>query len=733
VRTIFPSGIHAGTNCFIMGALLAFLAYGRLIAQPTLTTFGIVSEYRTLKNARGVIVGDFNGDGTDDIASYDGVSVFIHFQGNDALSWRTTSFTLDHVFSRIVSARFNGDRSSDLVTLIDDPAEIRVYLAGRGGTFRPRWQTLLPEPFDTLTVADINSDNKMDILLYGKKHLGITAFLGNGDGTFKKPKVLFPEASFGIVSVADVNGDGLNDLIAVDWIKNEVLYYPAFGKMKFSDPAVITLAGEPSSVDEVSMDGDPFTDLVIGFAEQGKVQTFTGDGFGKFDQLQTVTLPISTAQIILRDVNGDGRADLMALGRTTATVTVLLNGARGLSAEPVILEAGADPLDIVTFTHAGMRSPDLCVLDRTPSRLRVFYNALVKPPEGMTLEYCTGIRPQGVIASDIDHDGWNDIIVANSGSSSLGMFFSQDSGRIAGGWTVPLPIEPVSLRSIAQDDSTAVIISAGAHGELAVTDINTRTYGHSTSMLPASFRSEIVSVSAPDGNLRIIAILQSAPGERPAMTEYEEVSASRFTEQNIPGPDGNRLIEAIPLPEKNQATRRLAVMTYDDHHKRAAVCELWQQDVVHGTPVKVRPLFSVPAIESSKVFLWGGHINSDRATDIIVSADDTLYAFLARGDTAFRRPVRCLSRAVSVTSTDQLQIADLNDDGRGDLIISNALTKTIEVYWGRGDGTFSSVKRLISSQGVGGFALSDIDNDGIPELLLTDESAGLLKVIHMGR
>lgn len=703
----------------------------RLLAQPNITTFGLISEYRTLKNARGVIVGDFNGDGIQDIASYDDQSLTFHFQGDDPFSWKTTSVTLDHVFNKVASGRCNGDRLSDLVTLVDDPSEIRVYLATPTKQFRLRWKTLLPEPFDTLTVGDINSDKKNDILLYGKKHLGVTILLGNGDGSFKEPSIILPDISFSGVTVTDANGDGLNDLIGISWIKNEVLCYSAYGKMKYSDPVSVPLSAEPTFIAGSMINADPLSDLFIGFEDQGRIQTFSGNGFGTFEQLQAITLPYAPVKFVPGDVNNDGMVDLMALAKTSEVVSIFLNDGHGTMEDRVVFATGPNPQDLIWFTDAGSHVPQLCVLRNNPGSLRIFHHSSIRPPEGVVLEYCVGPRPRGVIAPDINHDGRNDIVVANSGSKCLGVFFNQEGGRFGGEWTLPLPIMPSTLSSFVRDDSTSVIVAGGEEGEIAVTEINTRNYGHSSYMLPKAYRSEVLSVSAdpPENQIHIYALLQNSQSDTATLTEYGQISVSRFTEKTYSRPENLPVLAASYLPGTASGARRFAVVTYDLRRRRLGAWEFHEKD---GRDA-VRPLFSFPVGENQKVLLWAADINNDRIPDLLLDVGDTLFASLGKNDTTFRRPVRCLPKAVSVAATEDLQISDLNGDGREDIIVNNSLTKTVEVYWGRGDGTFNSVTRLISSQGVGGFTLGDIDDDGMPELLLSDAVNGVLKIIQLRR
>ncbi len=68
-------------------------------------------------------------------------------------------------------------------------------------------------------------------------------------------------------------------------------------------------------------------------------------------------------------------------------------------------------------------------------------------------------------------------------------------------------------------------------------------------------------------------------------------------------------------------------------------------------------------------------------------------------------------------------IADLNGDGKPDLVITNFPSSHVVVMWGNGDGTFQPTLTYYS---VGGFnvvsvALADVNGDGKPDLLVATQ------------
>lgn len=149
--------------------------------------------------------------------------------------------------------------------------------------------------------------------------------------------------------------------------------------------------------------------------------------------------------------------------------------------------------------------------------------------------------------------------------------------------------------------------------------------------------------------------------------------------------------------------------------------------------------FSVPALlhsisvrESTAAWIWHHDLNGDMVDDVIVNLlepENSVRFFLGRADTAFLESQSRI-REVTVKSKNDLMIVDANNDGIEDIVLNNKLKKSIQFYAGRGDGTFLPKTRLVSTEGIGGFTIGDIDNDNISELLYTDQVNGIVKVIH---
>ena len=140
---------------------------------------------------------------------------------------------------------------------------------------------------------------------------------------------------------------------------------------------------------------------------------------------------------------------------------------------------------------------------------------------------------------------------------------------------------------------------------------------------------------------------------------------------------------------------------------------------------------AVVILENTGIYGWGpiavSDLNGDGKPDLIIFGyPNNVNVLLGNGDGTFQPPVTYDSGGEEPLS---LTVADVNADGKRDIVVGNETT--IGVLLGNGDGTFQPVKTFTTGGEPWSIAVADVNGDGKKDLLVADysNSNGILGVL----
>ena len=128
-----------------------------------------------------------------------------------------------------------------------------------------------------ISVADFNGDGKLDVLVGGMDYIALCV---NGGGGSFSSSVLVPSPGGKNTKVvaADVNGDGRMDLVGIDAGSDEVVWWQNNGDGTFTRSIVGSSVGGPSDIFVTDLDGDGDRDIVTSSYQSDQVIWWRNDG-----------------------------------------------------------------------------------------------------------------------------------------------------------------------------------------------------------------------------------------------------------------------------------------------------------------------------------------------------------------------------------------------------------------------------------------------------------------------
>ncbi|MFI5452295.1 FG-GAP-like repeat-containing protein [Pedobacter sp. UC225_61] len=639
---------------------------------------------------------------------------------------------------KIVCDDLNEDGKMDLIMLDTHNANAPVaifYLntsVGNNVTFDNSFNIMLPLSTNSISTADLDGDGKKDLVMSEGQfqfHYAINQTSPQSQSLSFGNLFLgvFPNAQGNIVNTSlltkDLNADGKNDLIFIT--DNSVHITPntsANGTVNFGSNNEISIGFNIKKVQAQDLDDDGKPELVISF-DDGAGNTglmiyknMTASP-GDVPSFSFYTDMVAGVNFAIGDINQDGKPDLLLPNQSgkVSRISVLLNNGNLTFRPPFhITTSGGVATDVFLSDVDGNGLIDLVTENKTNNYALVLQNmgAINGHLDFKPFNVGTNLAQIALKVADIDGDGKPDLVVADNNFKQLSIYLN----------TTPTIYPPtiISMNPSSGKVGDDIVIT----GENFSTDkLQNAVYFGATQAVVKAATSTSLTVTVPAGaNNELLTVTNVGNG----LTAY---SLKPF---GLTFANGAGASFGIPKKYNNVGLNPSSIALGDvngDGFPDLVTTDLSTNELslsindgAGDFSIRLPILFSAAFTDATYVKL--GDLDGDGKLDIAVSDTqyNLIYVFHNNGDknkNYFDAPT-----SYAASSPGKLVIADMDRDGKSDIVVVNKASNSFSVFRNISDvGLINFNPKQEFNVSVSGYngnaiAVGDLDEDGITDVVL---------------
>ena len=694
------------TNCAANDAPNAKIAVFRNTATSgTITTGSFAARVDVTAGLaiNDFAVADFDNDGKADIAAANyyapSISVIKNNSSIGSLSFGTAvTLTCGNAPRGIHAGDLDGDGKADIAVANSTDNNLSVYLntaiAGTitSSSFAARVNFATGTTPWGLAATDIDGDGKQDLIVSNNGSNTLSIFRNTATsgaittGSFAGAVNFATGSGPRDIAIGDLNGDTKPDVALVNYSSNTISTYPntatsgAISTSSLGTKVDLPTGSNPFAIAIGDIDGDTKPEILATDFTGNAINIYRNGILAITGVTPAIAIPGATLTITGKGFNTTAASNIVYMGATKATV--VSSSARTLS---VTVPVGAtfDKISVVNNANPFIAQQQYAFLPRFDNT--GYYSTISFDPK---LDFATATNPWGVATGDIDGDGKADMVLAVLGASSLSVYRNISStGTIsAGSFSSPVSfagaggIGYVRLADMDNDGKLDVVTGNVSTGTITV------------------FRNTATSGSITTGSLatHLEFALSTSPNDL-ALADFDG--------------DGK-----IDVATSHSGT----------------IVSILKNSGVPGTIAFASPITLTSG--SGGRGIYAGDLDGDSKPDIAVAnnAGTTMSVFL---NTTSAYTITSSSFATKVdfttgTSPWGINAADIDGDGKPELITTNAGSNTLSIFRNTAtsgtitSGSFAAKVDFNTGSSPREAAVGDFNGDGKPDVAVVNYTSG---------
>jgi hypothetical protein len=400
-------------------------------------------------------------------------------------------------------------------------------------------------------------------------------------------------------------------------------------------------------------DGDGKNDAAtIGSA--GKLQLYHGNGDATFGAPIGNPIGVGGSFLLAADLNSDGKADFVSGGRTDEygtiiTTTVSLgNGDGTVRSSAVVLDVAAQNSGAALADMDKDGRLDLVLTNAVANELAV----LTGRSDGTFISNGSAYPATASVLVDLNADGKADLVYVNSGQNKLSTALGDGGGTFA------------AARSFDTDKGPSAIATGDFNADGKI-DVAITCYD-----------TNLVSLLLGNGDGTFVAQRTFSVGKGPNALVAVDL-------------DGDGKLDVVTA---NTESDNVSVLLGNGTGNFAATREY--------------------AAGKAPTAIAAADLNADGKLDIVTSNTDSNNLAYLQGGTLTPGTLLAAKLYATGTAPSAIAIADVNSDGKLDVVTANSDTNNVAMHAGRGDGTFAAAKFSPTCEFPIALAVAELTGDG---------------------
>ncbi|MDX2196224.1 MAG: FG-GAP-like repeat-containing protein [Cytophagales bacterium] len=662
-----------------------------------------------------------------------------------------SSFTNNATFAtssqpyNILAADFDGDGKPDIMATAYNASTNQISIAKNNAINNTITGSTFAAPFVLQgytwycfqsSVGDLDGDGKLDIVIPNTNTNYFTIYKNiSSPGTLTASSfgsridinVTAGYSSYGS-AIADIDNDGNNDVIFTSNNSNRIFIYRNLGTGNINNTlqysADFATGTNPSTVKITDVDGDGKKDIVIGYTSSAYVSVYrnvsTSGTITSASFAPRVDLPTANAcySIAIADINSDGKPEILAANYTGNFIHLFQNNNMPGTVTSAMFarvdlptNAGSNPYDINAGDLDGDGKPEI-IMGGTGNTLIAVYKNNYLSGNILAANFTKSDIPNltsayGIEVADLDLDGKLEILAAN-GANNVKIYKNQIGNGLVPTITGFSPasgtalVTWVTVTGFGFTSISGVAIASVPSPQYTVINANTLIF-----KVPNATITGKISIANQFGTLGISATDFTVTGLAPLPV------ITSFT------------------PSKGYAAMEVSILG-------SGFDNIALNNVVHFGGAKAT-ITGASANLLQALAPWGATFDKIRVTNLLTNfSGESTMPFV----TTFAGP-RTITSATFAPKVDlpsasnvyATYIADIDGDGKNDLLAANYNLNTFSIFRNTGTGInfsnqFAPKVDFTTGSTAYKITVADLDGDGKNDIIVPNYSSNTISVFR---